>query len=94
MGKKDKMYENLGKYDCIGDLMGNAPEWESQRARLLTLPHRNIQFEVKWSLGDTTWEPLANCNELAALDSYLSLMGVSDWRDLRRCAVGTARGGK
>ena len=21
-----------------------------------------IQFEVKWSRGDTTWEPLVNCN--------------------------------
>ena len=39
MGKKDKMYENLGKYDCIGDLVGNAPEWESRRVHLLTLPH-------------------------------------------------------
>jgi hypothetical protein len=54
----------------------------------------NIQFEVKWSLGDTTWEPLANCNELAALDSHLLLMDISDWRDLQRRAAGTACGGK
>jgi hypothetical protein len=49
-----------------------------------------IEFEVKWSLGNTTWEPLANCNKLAAIDTYLALMGARDWQDLSRHAVGTA----
>ncbi|KAF8225848.1 hypothetical protein L208DRAFT_1504189, partial [Tricholoma matsutake] len=44
-----------------------------------------IQLEVKWSLGDTTWEPLANCNDLAALDAYLALMGARDWQELPKC---------
>ena len=52
---------------------------------------RMIEFEVKWSLGDTTWESLANCNELAALDSYLTLMGAKDWQDLPRRAECSAR---
>ena len=45
-----------------------------------------IEFEVKWSLGDTTWESLENCNELAALDLYLALLGAKDWQDLPRHA--------
>ncbi|KAF8218403.1 hypothetical protein L208DRAFT_1505035 [Tricholoma matsutake] len=44
-----------------------------------------IQFEVKWSLGDTTWEPSVNCNDLAALDAYLALMGARDWQELPKC---------
>ena len=29
---------------------------------------KKVEYEVRWSLGDTTWETHANCNELAALD--------------------------
>ncbi|KAG6823875.1 hypothetical protein H0H92_008775, partial [Tricholoma furcatifolium] len=35
-----------------------------------------LELEVRWSLGDTTWEPLQNCRELEALDRYLELQGV------------------
>ncbi|KAG8719334.1 hypothetical protein FRC09_011298 [Ceratobasidium sp. 395] len=35
-----------------------------------------LSFLVRWAHGDTTWEPLANCQELAALDRYLELHGV------------------
>ena len=48
-----------------------------------------IKFAFKWSLGDTTWEPSANCEDIAALDTYLALMGAKDWQDLPRCAAGT-----
>jgi hypothetical protein len=43
-----------------------------------------IKFEVRWSLGHTTWEPLSSCNELAALDAYLMLLGSEDWTELPR----------
>ena len=43
---------------------------------------RNIEFLVKWNLGDSTWEPLANCDELEALDNYLMLIDVKEWQDL------------
>ena len=33
-------------------------------------------------LGDTTWEPLASCKDLEALDLYLELWGVAHPRDL------------
>lgn len=43
-----------------------------------------LEFEVKWSLGETTWEPLAGCNDLAALDRYLEIMGVRYLQKLPR----------
>ncbi|KAF8586487.1 hypothetical protein K439DRAFT_1340684 [Ramaria rubella] len=30
-------------------------------------------FQVHWALGDVTWEPLAECKELEALNEYLEL---------------------
>ena len=35
-----------------------------------------LEYEVRWSLGDTTWEPHAECKKLEALDRYLELQGV------------------
>lgn len=52
---------------------------------------RNIEFLVHWSLGDHTWEPLAHCDELQALDEYLSLMGATDWKELPRKTSTTGR---
>lgn len=45
---------------------------------------KKIEFLVKWNLGDSTWEPLAHCDELEALDIYLDLSGVKHWRALPR----------
>lgn len=45
---------------------------------------RKIKFNVQWSLGDTTWEPYDHCKDLVALDEYLALHRVSDWRKLAR----------
>jgi hypothetical protein len=45
---------------------------------------RRIEFNVRWSLGDSTWEPLSACNELMALDDYLRLHGVKEWDELPR----------
>lgn len=36
----------------------------------------SLEYEIRWSLGDTTWEPQAECKELAALDRYLELHRV------------------
>jgi len=38
---------------------------------------RNLEFHVRWSQGDTTWEPQDQCKDLEALDRYLELQGVS-----------------
>ena len=52
------------------------------------LAHRrqgtSLEFQVRWSLGDTTWEPAANCKQLEALDAYLELRGVKSPKDLPR----------
>jgi hypothetical protein len=45
---------------------------------------KKIEYEVRWSLGDTTWEPHANCDQLAALDRYMELKGVQDYSELQR----------
>lgn len=43
---------------------------------------RKLVFHIKWNLGDTTIEPYNTCKDLTALDRYLELQGVSDWRKL------------
>ena len=43
---------------------------------------RGLELQVRWTLGDVTWEPLASCKEFAALDKYLELRGVKRPRDL------------
>ena len=43
-----------------------------------------LELRVQWTLGDVTWEPLQNCNELEALDRYLELQGIKRPQDLPR----------
>ena len=38
---------------------------------------KELKLEVRWILGDTTWEPLTSCKDLEALDTYLELWGVA-----------------
>jgi hypothetical protein len=52
-----------------------------------TIAHRQInskelEFQVPWTLGDVTWEPMSACKDLEALDNYLELRGVLRARDL------------
>ncbi|KNZ76133.1 hypothetical protein J132_11355 [Termitomyces sp. J132] len=48
----------------VDDLVGH--HWNS----------KNLQFEVCWSLWDTTWESFVTCKDLVALDRYLELQGM------------------
>jgi hypothetical protein len=52
----------------------------------------HLECEVRWNLGDMTWEPYTGMKELAALDDYLALQGVELWRHCqstpRQCADG------
>jgi len=52
---------------------------------------RNIEFLVKWNLGDSTWELVSNCNELEALDNYLMLSDIKRWRDLPKRVMMTSQ---
>jgi hypothetical protein len=45
---------------------------------------KDLEFQVCWNTGETTWELLESCKELAALDRYLTLMGVKHWWQLPR----------
>ncbi len=51
-----------------------AHQWDGWTLRLL----------VKWSSGDSTWEPLRSCDKLLVLDEYLSIRGVSKPSQLPR----------
>ena len=46
---------------------------------------KELELEVRWMLGDTTWEPLASCRDLKALDLYLELWGIVHPHDLPKC---------
>ena len=53
---------------------------------------RKLSFLVQWNVGGSTWEPLANCEDLEALDNYLDVQGVRTPTDLPRVpSTGTAR---
>ena len=41
------------------------------------LNSKEPKLEVRWTLGDTTWEPLASCKDIEALDLYLELQGIA-----------------
>lgn len=51
-----------------------------------------LELRVRWSLGDTTWEPYAECKELEALDEYIELLGVTSWRALPKVRRRRAQG--
>ena len=44
--------------------------------------NNNLELQVKWMLGDVTWEPLSSCKDLEALDVYLELWGAKAPQDL------------
>jgi hypothetical protein len=66
---------------------GEDPEREYQVKEIVD--HRwdddnSLWFRVRWGLGDLTWEPLANVNDLIALDDYLIVQGVENVEELNR----------
>ena len=46
---------------------------------------KRAQTQSEMDARDTTWEPLAECKDLEALDLYLELQGVAHPRDLPKC---------
>ena len=59
----------------VDDIIGH--QWKSKK----------LFLQVRWNLGDTTWEPVGTCQELEALDRYLALKAVTDWQQLPRKAA-------
>ncbi|KIJ31153.1 hypothetical protein M422DRAFT_267229 [Sphaerobolus stellatus SS14] len=41
-----------------------------------------IDFQLKWMLGDVTWEPLHECNKLEALKRYLKIHDINNTSQL------------
>ena len=75
-------WDTKAYYDFGG---ADEPEWFVDEI----LAHRwvdstGLELQVRWTLGDVTWEPLASCKELAALDEYLELRGAKRPHDLPR----------
>ena len=70
-----KSYYDFGSADkpewFVDELLGH--RWVNQS---------ELEFQICWTLGDVTWEPLAECKELEALDEYLDLHGVKRPCDL------------
>ena len=55
---------------------------DEQEWLIKEITSHHLELEVRWTLGDTTWEPLASCKDLEALDLYLELWGVAHPCDL------------
>jgi hypothetical protein len=73
----DSMFPNRVQPEPYNFGMPNNQEWFIND---LTGHHwvnrKDLKFEVRWSLGNTTWEPLSSCKDLEALDQYLELQGI------------------
>jgi hypothetical protein len=80
----DDLFPNRHHLDPYDFSAPEDAEWFIEEITSHRWRGRALELEVKWSVGESTWEPLAVCNELAALDSYLALVGARDWMDLPR----------
>jgi hypothetical protein len=63
-----KNYYNFGNND--------EQEWFVDEVLAHKWTNNNLELQVKWTLGDVTWEPISSCKDLEALDNYLELRGV------------------
>ena len=44
--------------------------------------NNDLELQVKWMLGDITWELISSCKDLESLDKSLELQGVKCICDL------------
>ena len=51
-------------------------EWLIEEILAYIWTKNDLEFQVKCTVGDVTWEPLSSCKELEALDNYLELQGA------------------
>ena len=54
----------------------NETEWLVDEITAHRWEGRKLRFLVRWNVGDSTWEPLENCQDLEAFDNYLDTQGV------------------
>ncbi|KAJ7640210.1 hypothetical protein B0H17DRAFT_854599, partial [Mycena rosella] len=43
---------------------------------------RSVEFHIKWTAGNYTWELRTHLEECTSLDQYLEAMGVAKWQEL------------
>ena len=48
-------------------------EWLVEEILAHKWNHNDLELQVKWLVGDVTWELLSSCKDLEALDIYLEL---------------------
>ena len=48
-------------------------EWLIEEILAHEWTNNDLEFQVKWLVGDITCKPLSSCKELEALDNYLEL---------------------
>ena len=51
-------------------------EWLVKEISVYKWTNNDLELQVKWMLGDVTWELLSSCKDLKALDAYLELRGA------------------
>ena len=75
--REAKSYYDFGNND--------EQEWFVDKIIAHKWANNNLESQVKWSLGDITWEPIDSCKKLKALDTYLELRRVTHPQDLPQC---------
>ena len=60
-------------------------EWLVEEILAHKWTNNDLELQVKWTVGDITWEPLGSCKELEALHIYLELWGAKAPQDLSWC---------
>ena len=74
--REAKSYYDFGNND--------KQEWFVNEILAHKWTNNNLELQVKWTLGDVTWELIDSCKNLEALDLYLELRGVTHPQDLLR----------
>ena len=67
-------YYNFGNYD--------EQEWFVDEILAHKWANDGLELQVKWTLGDVTWELISSCKDLEALDKYIELWGIKCTHDL------------
>lgn len=62
--------------------MADVNEWLVEEIFGHRIIGQALEFTVKWTVGNNTWEAHLNVDELAALDQYLALLGVGSVKEL------------
>ena len=57
-------------------------EWLVKEILAHKWTNNDLELQVKWTVGDVTWELLSSCKDLEALDRYLELQGAKAPQDL------------